>query len=53
MVPGCVYGRLGAAGRIWAENFTWDRIARDQEQVYEAIVASREDCGFSPARSVR
>ena len=33
--------RLGAAGRIWAENFTWDRIARDQEQVYEAIVASR------------
>ena len=33
--------RLGSAGRIWAENFTWDRIARDQEQVYETVVANR------------
>ena len=26
--------RLGEAGRKWAENFTWDRIAKDQERVY-------------------
>ncbi len=29
--------RLGRAGRKWAENFTWDRIATDQEKVYESI----------------
>jgi glycosyltransferase involved in cell wall biosynthesis len=26
--------RLGEAGRTWAERFTWDRIAKDQERVY-------------------
>ena len=26
--------RLGKAGRKWAEHFTWDRTAQDQEQVY-------------------
>lgn len=32
--------RLGAAGRTWAARFTWDQIARDQEQVYDAVVGS-------------
>ncbi len=26
---------LGQAGRSWARRFTWDRIAQEQEQVYE------------------
>lgn len=30
--------RLGRAGRCWARQFTWDRIARDQERVYEQVV---------------
>lgn len=29
--------RLGQAGRTWAERFTWDQIALDQERVYEAV----------------
>jgi glycosyltransferase involved in cell wall biosynthesis len=33
--------RLGAAGRAWARQFTWDRIARDQEKVYEEVVGRR------------
>lgn len=33
--------RLGTAGRTWAEGFTWDRIAADQERVYETVVADR------------
>jgi glycogen(starch) synthase len=33
--------RLGSAGRSWAERFTWDQIARDQEQLYTEVVA---DC---------
>lgn len=28
---------LGRAGRTWAEQFTWDRIASDQERVYESV----------------
>ncbi len=30
--------RLGAAGRTWAERFTWDRIASDQEAVYGTVL---------------
>ncbi|MDP6041734.1 MAG: glycosyltransferase family 4 protein [Candidatus Latescibacteria bacterium] len=30
--------RLGEAGRKWAERFTWDRIAKDQERVYLEVV---------------
>lgn len=33
--------RLGRAGRSWAERFTWDQIAADQERVYESVVAAR------------
>lgn len=29
--------RLGMAGRKWAESFTWDRVALEQERVYEKI----------------
>ena len=32
--------RLGAAGRKWAEHFTWEQIARAQEQVYETVVSA-------------
>ena len=37
--------RLGAAGRRWAKRFTWDRIARDQERVYEQVCAKLEKGG--------
>jgi glycosyltransferase involved in cell wall biosynthesis len=30
--------RLGTAGRTWAERFTWEQIAQDQEEVYQAVV---------------
>jgi len=29
---------LGTAGRSWARQFTWDRIATDQERVYEQVI---------------
>ena len=32
---------LGAAGRRWAQRFRWDRIAADQERVYEEVAAAR------------
>ena len=37
---------LGRSGRAWAERFSWDRVARDQEAVYLNVMASRErfDC---------
>ncbi len=31
--------RLGSSGKKWAQRFTWDRVARDQELVYEKILA--------------
>ena len=33
---------LGRSGRAWAERFSWDRVARDQEAVYLNVMASRE-----------
>ncbi len=30
---------LGAAGRRWAQRFRWDRIAAEQEKVYEGVAA--------------
>ena len=33
--------KLGAQGRKWSEQFTWDRIALAQEQVYNEVIASR------------
>lgn len=29
--------RLGLAGRRWAENFTWEKIAADQERLYHSV----------------
>jgi glycogen(starch) synthase len=34
--------RLGSSGRKWAQRFTWDRVTRDQELVYEKILATLE-----------
>jgi glycosyltransferase involved in cell wall biosynthesis len=34
--------RLGSSGKKWAQRFTWDRVARDQELVYEKILARTE-----------
>ncbi|MCY3736603.1 MAG: glycosyltransferase family 4 protein [Gemmatimonadaceae bacterium] len=31
--------QLGAAGRGWAQRFRWDRIADEQERVYEGVAA--------------
>ena len=33
--------KLGSQGRIWAEQFTWDKIAAAQEQVYLDVVDGR------------
>jgi len=33
--------RLGQAGRSWAEQFTWDRIAQAQEDVYSAVTSTK------------
>ncbi len=30
--------RLGAAGRAWAKNFSWDRAAEEQERFYQEVV---------------
>ena len=32
---------LGEAGRRWAQRFRWDRIAAEQEKVYEEVAAAR------------
>lgn len=29
--------RMGLAGRRWAENFTWEKVAADQERVYDSV----------------
>lgn len=33
--------RLGKAGREWAERFTWDRVAEEQERAYEQALERR------------
>lgn len=30
---------LGQSGKLWAKRFSWDRIARDQESVYEEVLS--------------
>ena len=35
--------RLGTAGRKWATQFTWDRTAQAQEEVYLKVVTSRSE----------
>jgi len=34
--------KLGESGRQWARRFDWDRLARDQEEVYLRALAERE-----------
>ncbi len=34
--------RLGTAGRKWAANFTWDRTAQAQEEIYLKVATSQE-----------
>ncbi len=40
--------RLGQAGRKWAEHFTWDRAARDQERVYLEVANAHCEQGLQP-----
>lgn len=39
--------RLGTAGRKWATQFTWDRTAQAQEEVYLKVVKSRSESGWA------
>ncbi len=39
--------RLGTAGRKWAAQFTWDRTAQAQEEVYLKVVKSPSESGFA------
>ena len=39
--------RLGTAGRKWAAQFTWDRTAQAQEEVYLKVVKSRSESGWA------
>ena len=38
--------RLGTAGRKWAAQFTWDRTAQAQEEVYLKVVKSRSEAVY-------